>query len=386
MIRFDIKKIGDKKGELVSGNDAIANGAIDGGLDIYFAYPMTPSSSVLHILAKIQDEVGIKAIHPENEIAVINMAIGTAYAGKRSMVGTSGGGFALMIEALSLAGMSETPVVIYEAQRQGPSTGLPTYTAQSDLLFAIFAGHGDFGKIVMGTSDAEDSYLLTKEALNLAWEYQVPVIILGDKNAAENYYISSCNNICSRMKEIRPPKIYNADPKAYKRYQNEEDGISPLLFPGTKDAVVKASSYEHDERGITIEDAHLTKLMQDKRLRKYQKMKKDILSSKKTYEVFGNISSDVCLISWSSNKHVLKEVANALNIKFVHVIYLEPFPEEDIKKEIQNKKLINIECSATKQFEKLLHMYGIRPDITVNKYDGRPFFEDEALELIKQYL
>jgi Pyruvate:ferredoxin oxidoreductase and related 2-oxoacid:ferredoxin oxidoreductases, alpha subunit len=145
VVKFDVKPSGEKKGELVSGNDAIANGAVDGGLDIYFAYPMTPSSSVLHTLAAKKDQLGIKVIHPENEIAVINMAIGAAYAGKRSMVGTSGGGFALMVEALSLAGMTETPVVIYEAQRPGPSTGLPTYSAQSDLLFAIFAGHGDFG-------------------------------------------------------------------------------------------------------------------------------------------------------------------------------------------------------------------------------------------------
>jgi 2-oxoglutarate ferredoxin oxidoreductase subunit alpha len=386
VVKFDVKPSGEKKGELVSGNDAVANGAVDGGLDIYFAYPMTPSSSVLHTLAAKKDQLGIKVIHPENEIAVINMAIGAAYAGKRSMVGTSGGGFALMVEALSLAGMTETPVVIYEAQRPGPSTGLPTYSAQSDLLFAIFAGHGDFGKVVIGVSDAEDSYSLTKEALNLAWEYQVPVIVLSDKNAAENYYISSCNEICSRIKDIRPPKMYEGDPKLYKRYQNVEDGISPLLFPGTKDAVVKANSYEHNEAGITTEDAHITKLMQDKRLRKYQKLKNDILNTKKTYEVFGNKDSDVCLISWGSNKHVLKEVANALNIKFVHVIYLEPFPEEDVKKEVSGKKLIAVECSATKQFERLLHMYGIRPDVNINKYDGRPFFEDEALELVKSYI
>ena len=386
IVRFDVKRIGDKKGELVSGNDAVANGAIDAGLDIYFAYPMTPSSSVLHTLAKIQDEVGIKVIHPENEIAVINMAIGASYAGKRSMVGTSGGGFALMVEAISLAGMSETPIVIYEAQRQGPSTGLPTYTAQSDLLFVIFAGHGDFPKVVIGTSDAEDSYLITKEAMNLAWEYQVPVIILGDKNVAENYYISSCNDICSRLKDIRPPKMYDKDAKSYRRYQDQEDGISPLLFPGTKDAVVKASSYEHDERGITTEDANITKLMQDKRLRKYQKLKTDILKNKTTYEVFGNKDSNTCIISWGSNKHVLKEVAKVLNVKFVHVVFLEPFPEEDIKREVDGKKLINVECSATKQFEKLLHMYGIKPDITINKYDGRPFFEDEALELLKAYI
>ncbi len=385
-VKFDIKQNGDKKGELVSGNDAVANGAVDGGLDVYFAYPMTPSSPVLHVLAAKKDEFGIKVIHPENEIAVINMAIGVAYTGKRSMVGTSGGGFALMTEAISLAGMSETPVVIYEAQRQGPSTGVPTYTEQADLLFAIFAGHGDFSKIVMGCSDAEDSYLLIKEALNLAWEYQVPVILLSDKNAAENYYISSCNDICSRMKDIRSPKIYQGDPKLYKRYQNEEDGISPLLFPGTKDAVVKATSYEHDERGITIEEAHLVKFMQDKRLRKHKKIQQDILKTKKTYEVFGNPNSDTCIISWSSNKHVIKEVSNVLGLKFVHVVFLEPFPEEDIKKEIEGKKLINIECSAFNKFEKLLRMYGIKPDISINKYDGRPFFEDELLETLKSHV
>ena len=378
--RFELKKIGEKRGDIYTGNECIALGAVDGGLDFYVAYPMTPASPVLHYLAKKQDEFGIKVIHPENEIGVINMAVGIAYAGKRSMVGTSGGGFALMTETLSLIGQSETPMVIYEAQRMAPSTGVPTYTEQAELLFCMFAGHGDIPRIVLAPGNAKECYELTREALNLAWRYQVPVIVLGDKHVGECYFTEDLK----REKVVEEPKLWKSEGE-YKRYEITEDGISPLAFPGTEGIVVKATSYEHDERGITVEDAILVKRMQDKRMRKWETMKKDILSREDILEISGDLNSDKVIITWGSNEGVVNEVAKELGFKVLRPLFLEPFPEERIKKEIENAKIIvSVEESASGQFEKLLNMHGIRSHRNVRKYDGRPFFKEELAEILRE--
>ncbi len=378
--RFEIKRAGEKRGEIITGNEAIAFGAAHGGIEFYIAYPMTPSSPVLHYLAKKKDEFGIKVIHPESEIGVINMAVGVAYAGKRVMIGTSGGGFALMTETLSLAGMSETPIVIYEAQRAGPSTGVPTYTAQSDLLFCLFVGHGDFPRVVVAPGNPEEAYRLTRDALNIAWKFQVPVLILGDKHLGESYFTANIRE----EKVIEKPKLWNREGE-YRRYEITEDGISPLAFPGTKEAVVKATSYEHDERGITVEDAVAVRRMQDKRLRKWEALKEYVFSRKDTVVVGGNRNSRKVLITWGSNEGVVGEVAQELGFKVVRPLFLEPFPEDEVRKEIEDAELvISVECSVSGQFEKLLNMYGIRSQRNIKKYDGRPFFRDELREMLRK--
>jgi 2-oxoglutarate ferredoxin oxidoreductase subunit alpha len=173
---------------LVSGNEAIALGAVKAGLNMYIAYPMTPASAILHYLAAYENELGVVTVHPESEIGVALMALGAAYAGARTMVGTSGGGFALMTEALSLAGQGEFPMVIVESQRPGPSTGVPTYTMQGDLAFVVHAGHGEFVRVVLAPGDAEEAFYTTGLAMNLAWKFQIPTLVLSDKHLSESIF------------------------------------------------------------------------------------------------------------------------------------------------------------------------------------------------------
>ena len=366
------------KGDYISGSEAIALGAVDGGLNIYIAYPMTPASPVLHFLASHKRELGIKVVQPENEIGAINMVLGAAYAGGRAMTGTSGGGFALMTETLSLAGMSETPVVIYEAQRGAPSTGVPTYTEQSDLLFALFAGHGDFPRIVLAPSDAKESYLFSRKAMNLAWKFQTPVIILSSKNVAESFFTQELK----REKLVEEPKLWNGEGE-YRRYEITDDGVSPLAFPGTKGAVVKFSSYEHDPFGITTEDPVEINRMKEKRERKRKTVEEFVRNDKESVSVGGDLSSDRVILTWGENWGVCCEVGEELGFKVVKPNYLEPFPSERLKEEIgKAKELTVVELSISGQFEKLLNLYGIKANSRFRKYDTRPIFKEELKEFL----
>lgn len=373
-----LEKLKERKGGYISGSEAIALGSVDGGLDVYIAYPMTPASPVLHYLAAYKKEFGVKVIHPENEIGVINMVVGAAFAGGRAMTGTSGGGFALMAETLSLIGMSEVPVVMYEAQRGGPSTGLPTYTEQSDLLFVLYAGHGDFPRVVVAPGNPTECYELTREALNLAWKFQTPVIVLGSKSVGESFFTENIE----RRKVVEEPKLWNGEGE-YKRYQLTEDGISPLAFPGTKGAVVKGISYEHDEYGITVEDAEKVKLMKEKRTRKQKTIYNYFSSRNDTVKVEGDKNSKRIIITWGENAGVCDEVGRDLGYKVVRPLYLEPFPERRIKEEMEGaEEVIVVELSVSGQFEKFLNTYGIKATSCFRKYDTRPIFKEELTEFL----
>ena len=250
---------------LLTGNEAVGLGMVRGGLEAYVSYPMTPSSSLLHFLAEEQENLGITVVHPENEIAVILMALGFASAGKRAAVGTSGGGFCLMTEGLSLAGMAELPVVLLVSQRTGPSTGLPTYTGQADLLFVLHAGQGEFPRLIVAPGTTEEALYWSAVAMNIAWEFQVPAFILSDKTLSEGTYSTDVARV-PKIPETNTPLWDRTSP--YRRYADTPSGISPLAFPGTGGAVVKVNSYAHDEAGITTEEADLVDLMAKKRLRK----------------------------------------------------------------------------------------------------------------------
>ena len=369
----EIVEVEGIKGDYISGSEGIALGAVDGGLNIYIAYPMTPASPVLHFLASHKRELGIKVIQPENEIGVINMVLGAAYAGGRAMTGTSGGGFALMTETLSLAGMSETPVVIYEAQRGAPSTGVPTYTEQADLLFVLFAGHGDFPRIVLAPSDARECYLFSRKAMNLAWKFQTPVILLSSKNVAESFFTQEIE----REKVIEEPELWSGEGE-YRRYKITENGISPLAFPGTKGAVVKVNSYEHDELGITTEEPLKINLMKEKRERKRRAIEEFVRDDKEAVSVGGDLNSKRVLITWGENWGVCCEVGEELGFKAVKPNYLEPFPLERLKDEIKGaEETVVVELSVSGQFERLLKLYGIKADKNFRKYDTRPIFKEE---------
>ncbi|MFA5228200.1 MAG: 2-oxoacid:acceptor oxidoreductase subunit alpha [Candidatus Paceibacterota bacterium] len=371
--KYKIEKLKDPVNPLLIGNEAIALGAIDAGLDIYSAYPMTPATSILHYLAEKRKTITTQA---ENEIAAIHSIIGSAYAGKRSMTGTSGGGFALMTEAISFASQAEIPILVVNSQRAGPSSGVPTYSSQADLLFSINSGHGDIVRFVASPGDANEAYYLSGTLLNLAWKYQTPAILLADKELSESTYEFY-------PKKIKKEKELLWDKKGeYKRYQQTKNGVSPLSYP--LKAIVKSTSYEHDEFGYTTENAELIVAMQDKRLKKFKEMEKEV-DKLESVKVYGNKKSKKALICWGSTKGAVNEVAEKLGLKVIQILFLQPFPINQIKKSLKGvEKIISVECNSTGQLSVLLSQYGVRPDKQILKYDMRPFSPEDIEVKLKK--
>ncbi len=368
---YQIDKLENSPEPIIAGNQAISLGLIRAGLGAYVAYPMTPSSSILDSMAHWAEEFGLKVVHPESEIAVILMAEGFAYAGVRAAIGTSGGGFCLMTEALSLAGMAEVPLAIVMAQRTGPSTGLPTYTAQGDLHFVINAGQGEFPRLVVAPGDAEDAYLWSAAALNLAWRYQIPAFILSDKIVSESQY-SFPADLAEKAEPPRRPLLWDGQ-GVYHRYRLSEDGISPLAYPPQKGQVIKADSYMHDTLGITTEEAQITREMSEKRLFKARSLAEE-LEGYETVSLSGEEKGKTCLLFWGSNKGVCREVAESRGLRAVQLLVLWPFPEQRLKAALEGvERLIAVECNCTGQMATLCRQYGINADELILKYDGRPF-------------
>lgn len=366
---------GEVERPMLTGNEAIALGACAAGLQLYFAYPMTPSSTVLHYLAKHESDLGVTVMHPESEIAAINMALGAASMGARAMVGTSGGGFALMEEAFSLAGMAEVPILCLLSSRPGPSTGVPTYTEQADLRFALNQGHGDFARVVASPGSVEEAYSLSAEMLALVWELQIPGILLSDKHLSE-----------SRMTvDIDPSVAAWAEPAMhedgeYKRYRETENGVSPLLFPPS-DQLIKWTSYEHDEMGITTEKGEEIARMHDKRDRKGPALV-ERLKGMRTVNRHG--SGGPMILAYGSTAMSVREALRAGGIEatLVQPVYLEPFPVWELG-DLRGSTPIVVEQSSTGQFATLLRdKLHLEPCAVIRRYDGRPFEPDElAAEL-----
>ena len=355
---------------ILTGNQAIGLGLIKAGLKAYVAYPMTPSSSLLDFMAQSAPDFGLKVIHPENEIAVMLMAQGFAYSGIKAAVGTSGGGFCLMTEGLSLAGQAEMPVVIMMGQRAGPSTGLPTYTAQADLHFILNAGQGEFPRFVVAPGDAEDAYYWSGVALNMAWKYQVPSFILSDKSASEGLYSFDVNAAGDVLEEA--PALWEGQDK-YNRYKYTETGVSPLAYPPQKGQVIKADGYGHDEYGITSEDPKITAEMADKRLLKGESLAKE-MENYETVKIYGNSRSKTALLCWGSNKGVCIEAAEKFGLKVIQVMVLSPFPASRFCNILNDvEKMISVECNSTGQLARLTALYGYPADVQILRYNGRPF-------------
>ena len=377
-----VPKLDQKSLPLVSGNEAIALGAVKAGLNMYIAYPMTPASAILHYLAAHENELGVVTVHPESEIGVALMALGAAYAGARTMVGTSGGGFALMTEALSLAGQGELPMVIVESQRPGPSTGVPTYTMQGDLAFVVHAGHGEILRVVLAPGDADEAFYTAGLAMNLAWKFQIPTFVLTDKHLSESIFSFEAD-----LDKVKPEKpfLWNNQGE-YKRYIDTQNGISPLAFPGNPSAIIKATSYEHDEYGIATEEPETIAQMQRKRLRK-RKALEDELEKYETVKVYGNPDSKTALLCWGSTKGACIEVAEALDLKVVQPLILEPLPVNALKKALSGvDKIIDVEVNATGQLAKLISGHGFCIDDMILRFDGRPFTVDVLLDNVKEVL
>jgi 2-oxoglutarate ferredoxin oxidoreductase subunit alpha len=355
---------------LISVNEAIPTAAAYAGCRFMAAYPMSPSTAIITFLAREEERLGIFTDQAEDEIAAINMAIGASYAGARAMTATSGGGFALMVEAISLAGMMETPVVIVLAQRPGPATGLPTRTAQGDLLFAINSGHGEFPKLVLAPSDPKSAFHKTVRAFNLADKYQMPVILLTDQFLSDSRFSVEDFDIDSIG-----PASYLADPamiKAYKRYQLTEDGISPRLYPGQSKHLVGLDSDEHDEKGHITEDLAQTAVaMVNKRLAKLEGLKKEINPPE---EAFLD-EADVVLVGWGSSRQTVLEAIHQLKgdgVKagMIHFTEMWPLPQYTFPK---GKKYWNVESNATGQLARLLRSeYQLTFEGSINRYDGLP--------------
>ena len=367
---------------LLSGNEAIALGAVQAGLNMYIAYPMTPASAILHYLAAHEDDLGVVTLHPESEIGVALVALGAAYAGAKTMVGTSGGGFALMTEALSLAGQGELPIVFVVSQRPGPSTGVPTYTMQGDLLFVLHSGHGEFVKVVLAPGDAEEAFYLTGLAVNLAWQFQIPSFVLSDKHLSESIFSFEAD-----LNAVKPesPLLWDGQGE-YKRYLDSENGVSPLTFPGNPSAIVKVTSYEHAEYGITTEEPEEIVRMQQKRLRK-RKTLIDELTKHEQVKVYGSSESKTALLCWGSTKGACIEVAQELGLKVVQPLVLEPLPIEPLQKALADAtKIIAVEANATGQLATLLSSQGLCIDDMILRFDARPFTVDTLLDKVKEIL
>jgi 2-oxoglutarate ferredoxin oxidoreductase subunit alpha len=368
---------------LLTGNEAIGLGMVKGGLDAYVSYPMTPSSSLLHFLAENQERFGITVIHPENEIAVILMALGFAYAGKRSAVGTSGGGFCLMTEGLSLSGMAELPLVLVVSQRTGPSTGLPTYTGQSDLQFVLHAGQGEYPRLIVAPGDAQEALFWSEIAMNMAWKFQIPAFILTDKTLSEGTYSIDTVPIADVRRE-NPPGWLGTSP--YLRYRDVPSGISPLAFPGMKDAVIKVNSYAHDEAGISTEAADRVVQMTKKRLHKGESLAEE-MHQYPCVALSGDPDASTALLCWGSTKGVCNEIASLLGLRVIRPILLSPFPVAHLKNALKGvTKLIAVEENATAQLATLAGQYGIVPDNRILRYDGRPFSPDDLLSQVKEVI
>jgi 2-oxoglutarate/2-oxoacid ferredoxin oxidoreductase subunit alpha len=377
-------KIGNTHRLLLNGNEALCLGAMAGGCKFLAGYPMTPSSSILEYLADKGRQYGVVALHVEDEISAMNMAVGAGYAGVRSMVATSGGGFALMVEALALAGMTETPVVAVLGQRPGPATGLPTRTEQAELLFSLHAGHGEFPRAVLAPSTAGEAFYSAVKAFNLAEKYQTPVIILTDHHLASSYTTVEKFDL-SQVKIERGDLISDKDLKGitdYRRHLVTSSGISPRALPGQGKALVVTDSDEHDESGHMIEDAATRNMQVQKRLRKLNGLLREITGP----ENKTSSGAGVTLIGWGSTYGAIREAAALLNqdghpVNTLHFSEIWPFPAEAaaaaLKKTSQN---IVVEGNATAQLAGLIRREtGLKIDATLLKYDGRPFSPAEIV-------
>ncbi len=362
-----------KKELLLTGSEAIALGALAGGCDYVCAYPMSPSTGVLVEMASHAKKFPIIVEQVEDEIGVVNMALGAWYAGARALVTTSGGGFALMCEGISLCGMIESPLVLHLAQRPGPATGLPTRSEQGDLDLVLHAGHGDFPRIILAPGTLAEGFALTQKAFNLAAAYQIPVFILTDQ-----FFIDSRGNTpVFPVGDLNVEKHVVKTATDYKRFSLTENGISPRGIPGYGSGQVCADSDEHDEAGHITEDLDLRVRMVDKRLKKFAAIRADIIAPK----LVGSGDYRTLVVCWGSTFDTVCEAVESLGEKDVavlHFSWLFPFPEEAGAYLKKAANLIVVEGNASAQFARLIRLEtGVASDHNLLKYNGLPFSVEE---------
>lgn len=371
---------------MLSGSKSLALGAIAAGVKFYSAYPMSPSTAIMEYLASKSVEADFVVEQAEDEIAAINMAIGASYAGARAMTGTSGGGFCLKVEALGLSGIAEIPLVAVDVQRPGPATGLPTRTEQSDLKFVISAAQGEFPRMVIALRNHKDAFYQTIRAFDIAEKYQIPVIILSDQYLGDSTATIEPFDI-SNIKVANPSNDEYKEGE-YLRYRLTENGISPRLIPGKSRNFVSVDSDEHDERGFITESADVRNQMMDKRMKKLELLREDLLEP----EFFGEENCETLLIGWGSTYGPIAEAVSTLNeiepgkygaLSFGDVY---PLPTNLLKEKASKvKHIINIEQNATGQLKDLIReQTGILCTDSILKYDGRQISGEEIVEKIRK--
>ena len=374
----------DRKDDyLMSGNQAIALGAMSAGVRAYYAYPMTPASSILTYMAKTYKDTGILVKQAEDEITAAQMTLGSMHMGTRALVGTSGGGFDLMTETVSLAMITEVPFVCVIAQRPGPATGVPTWTAAGDLNLAIYGGHGESARCVVAASDVTSAYDTIQHAFNIAEEYQIPVIVLTEKQIAESLFQVDALPEPIEIKRGLVNESELGELKAAERFEITESGISKRWLPGQSDQTYNANSDEHFEHGRLTEDGPEVKAMMEKRMRKQAELR-DALPDP---EVFGDQSGELLLVGWGSVKNTVHDAMDVgLNATYLHYEYVYPLkPEKLLELESNFERVVLIENNMKGQLGDLIKKEtGFVFDDRILKYDGRPFFVDELLDLLSE--
>ncbi|MFZ2025279.1 MAG: 2-oxoacid:acceptor oxidoreductase subunit alpha [Microgenomates group bacterium] len=369
---------------VMNASEAFALGALAGGMKFAAIYPMTPINALIPLFADHAEELGIVYKQPEDEIAGITMAIGASLGGARSMVATSGGGFALMVEAISMAGIMEVPVVVDLGMRPGPATGMPTWTEQGELQMVLRAGHGEFPRIILAPGDVEESYTLAKSAFDLADEFQTPVFVLTDKYINETQWQLK-KNMLTGTKVQKETVLTNTT--AFKRYDTATaNGVSPRSFPGMKGQEYVANSYEHDEYGYTTEESDMRISQVDKRARKMDAIR----ARAPKPEIFGETQADITFVTFGSLKGVILDAMETLKkdgikAKLIHFSWVYPLVENDIKPLLEGeKRLIAVEQNSTGQLASLIREEtGVTISEKWNKYDGRQWLSEEIVSKVK---
>lgn len=373
---------------LLNGNEAIALGALAAGCRFMAAYPMTPVTPIMEYLASKSKETGVVVFQPEDEIAAINAVVGASFAGARAMTATSGGGFCLMVEGLSLAGMTETPVVVVLGQRPGPAIGLPTRTEQGELWFAIHAGHGEFPRAVLTPGNADEAFWSIIHAFNLAERYQTPVIVMTDHVLATSYFTVREFDLSKVV--IDRGELFSSTVRsnivAYQRHKVTDSGVSPRAFPmQSPDILVCTDSDEHDESGHLIEDAATRITMVRKRMRKFKGLKNEILQPVR----YGPETPETLLIGWGSTRGALREsvdnmTKNGISISTLHLKQVWPFPSDIVADAIsKSRKVFTVENNATGQLARLIRAEtGLEISNQILRYDGRPFSPSDIISAV----
>ncbi|MGC8645272.1 MAG: 2-oxoacid:acceptor oxidoreductase subunit alpha [Thermoplasmata archaeon] len=377
--RFSIERTAPAKRMLINATQAVGMGKVEAGLRFQSYYPITPASDESNYLESVMGKYDFVVEQTEDEIAAINMAIAAANTGVRAATSTSGPGFSLMVEALSYAGMTETPVVIFYYQRAGPSTGMPTRHEQGDLLYALSAGHGEFPRVVIAPGDDTEAFYDTVESFNLAERYQLPVIVLLDKAMAMSNTTVELYDL-NRVR-IDRGKLILKETSNYLRYRFTDDGISPRSVPGVKGGLVTIAGDEHGEDGhIFTEDPDNRIRMMEKRMGKMERILKEVDEEMKV-KFFGKRESRRVVVSWGSAKGpILDAMQEFGDLAFLQVRMMAPFPMEEVLSYLNGKEIIAVEQNYSGQLAELLReKTGLEVKARIVKFNGRPIAYEELV-------